>query len=127
MKYFAKIDDKNFVVATFFTDETRIQSGEFGDPSSLIEFDRDTYGGLQRLGLTPLRKNCAWQGYTYDPVKDAFIAPKPYPSWTLNEETCLWEAPVAWPGERHEGYWYNFLDNTYVWNESEQRWDSTQV
>ena len=55
----------------------------------------NTKGGEHKLGGTPFRKNYAGVGYTYDQTKDAFIPPKPYPSWILNEETCLWEAPLA--------------------------------
>ena len=73
----------------------------------------NTLGGVHNNGGTPLRKNYAGIGYTYDEDRDAFIAPKPYASWILNEETCQWEAPVAYPddGER------------YVWNESTTSWD----
>jgi hypothetical protein len=60
-----------------------------------------------------IRKNFAGIGYTYDQTRDAFIPPKPYNSWTLNETTCLWEAPVAYPND----------DNNYEWNEENQSWD----
>jgi hypothetical protein len=73
----------------------------------------NTRGGEHILGGTPFRKNHASVGYTYDEDKDAFIPPKPYPSWTLNETSCLWEAPVAMPDD----------DNRYIWNESTQTWD----
>ena len=73
----------------------------------------NTHGGIHKLGGTPLRKNHAAIGYTYDEDKDAFIAPKPYSSWTLNDTTCLWEAPVAYPDD----------DNNYSWNETNQTWE----
>ena len=73
----------------------------------------NTIGGVHKLGGTPLRKNHAAIGYTYDEDKDAFIAPKPYPSWTLNDTTCLWEAPVSYPDD----------DNNYSWNETNQTWE----
>jgi len=60
-----------------------------------------------------IRKNHAGIGYTYDEDRDAFIAPKPYASWILNEDTCRWEAPVAYPDD----------NNRYTWNESNQTWD----
>ena len=60
-----------------------------------------------------IRKNYAGIGYTYDQTRDAFIAPKPFNSWILNEETCLWEAPVALPD----------TENRYNWNETNQTWD----
>ena len=60
-----------------------------------------------------IRKNYAGIGYTYDETRDAFIAPKQYPSWTLNEDTCKWECPVAYPDD----------GNMYIWNETDQQWD----
>jgi hypothetical protein len=73
----------------------------------------NTHGGVHNNGGTPLRKNHAGIGYTYDEDRDAFIAPKPYASWILNEETCRWEAPVAMPTD----------DNKYTWNEATVSWD----
>tara|TARA_Y100000310_G_scaffold212533_1_gene213411 strand:- start:357 stop:749 length:393 start_codon:yes stop_codon:yes gene_type:complete len=73
----------------------------------------NTRGGVHKLGGTPFRKNYAGVGYTYDEVKDAFIEPQPYPSWTLNEDTCQWEAPVAFPND----------GKSYNWNESTTSWD----
>lgn len=73
----------------------------------------NTRGGEHILGGTPFRKNHASVGYTYDEDKDAFIPPKPYSSWTLNETSCLWEAPINKPDD----------DNRYIWNESTQTWD----
>lgn len=73
----------------------------------------NTYGGVHNLGGTPLRKNYAGIGYTYDQTRDAFIPPKPFNSWILNESTCQWEAPVAKPDD----------DNIYKWNEENQSWD----
>lgn len=72
----------------------------------------NTQGGVHTGGGTPYRKNYAGIGYTYDEARDAFIPPKPYPSWLLNEDTCLWEAPVAMPedGER------------YRWDEATTSW-----
>jgi len=73
----------------------------------------NTIGGVHKLGGTPLRKNHAAIGYTYDEDRDAFIPKKPYDSWILNEDTCIWEAPVAYPDD----------DNNYNWNEENQQWD----
>jgi len=73
----------------------------------------NTHGGVHLLGGTPFRKNYASIGFKYDQTRDAFIAPKPYQSWTLNEDTCQWEAPVAYPDD---GQIYN-------WNEETQQWD----
>ena len=80
----------------------------------------NTYGGVHKLGGTPFRKNHAGIGMTYDEDRDAFIPPKPYPSWTLNETTCLWEAPVAKPELTEEQINNN---NYYFWNEETKQWD----
>ena len=72
----------------------------------------NTIGGVHKNGGTPLRKNYAGLGFTYDPNRDAFIAPKPYPSWNLNEETCRWEAPVPYPND----------GQLYSWDESTKSW-----
>ena len=73
----------------------------------------NTNGGVHLSGGTPLRKNHAGIGYTYDENIDAFIPPKVFNSWTLNENTCIWEAPVAKPDN----------DNMYFWNEETLSWD----
>ena len=73
----------------------------------------NTKAGVHLNGGTAFRKNFAGIGYTYDQTRDAFIAPKPYNSWILNETTCLWEAPVALPD----------IENRYNWNEINQNWD----
>ena len=72
----------------------------------------NTQGGVHLLGGTAFRKNYAGIGMTYDQQRDAFISPKPYNSWILNETTCLWEAPIPYPidGQR------------YSWNEENQNW-----
>jgi hypothetical protein len=62
------------------------------------------------------RKNYAGIGYTYDPERDAFIAPKPYTKWVLNEETCIWEAPTPYPTD----------DKQYVWNDNRGEWEEQQ-
>ena len=73
----------------------------------------NTTGGVHSSDGTPFRKNYAGIGYTYDYARDAFIPPKPYTSWTLNENSCLWEAPVAYPDGGQQ----------YTWNEENQQWD----
>lgn len=77
----------------------------------------NTHGGVHDTGGTPLRKNHAGIGMTYDEDKDAFILPKPFNSWILNEDTCLWEAPVTMPTIQLEENQY------YFWNESIINWD----
>lgn len=82
-------------------------------PGTWVQTSYNTLGGVHKLGGTPLRKNFAGEGYIYDSERDAFYAPQPYPSWTLNEETCIWEAPVAHPND----------GKVYVWNETTKAWD----
>jgi hypothetical protein len=74
----------------------------------------NTVGGLHSNSKTPFRKNYAGIGFTYDPVRDAFIPPKPYESWLLNEDSCLWEAPVAMPTD---GKIYTWDEETLSWKE----------
>ena len=80
----------------------------------------NTAANVHLLGGTPFRKNHAAIGYTYDEDRDAFIQPKPYNSWVLNETTCLWEAPVVKPELTQEQ-----IDNEsyYSWNEETKQWD----
>ncbi len=73
----------------------------------------NTHGGIHDKGGIPLRKNHAGIGYTYDEDRDAFIPPKPFKSWVLNEDTCLWKAPILYPQDNNE----------YKWNEQNQSWD----
>lgn len=73
----------------------------------------NTHGGVHSLGGTPFRKNHAGIGYTYDEDRDAFIPPKPFKSWVLNEDTCNWESPIPYPQDNNE----------YKWNEQNQSWD----
>jgi len=73
----------------------------------------NTSGGVHKLDGTPLRKNHAGIGYTYDEDRDAFIPSQTFPSWTLNEDTCLWEAPVAYPDD----------GKRYNWNEEITNWE----
>jgi hypothetical protein len=77
----------------------------------------NTHGGVHNNNGTPFRKNHAGIGYTYDETRDAFIPPKPFNSFILNEDTCLWTAPVARPED----------DNMYSWNESTLTWDIVEV
>lgn len=74
----------------------------------------NTRGGVHTSGGTPYRKNYAGIGYTYDEQRDAFIPPKPFNSWVLNETTCLWDAPVAMP---NDGKPYRWDEDTLNWVE----------
>lgn len=74
----------------------------------------NTRGGVHSGGGTPFRKNYAGIGYAYDEARDAFIPPRPYPSWVMSETTCLWDPPVAMPND----------GNMYNWNESTTSWEA---
>jgi hypothetical protein len=84
----------------------------FGDPATWVQTSYNTQGGVHTQGGTPLRKNYAGIGYSYDAARDAFIPPKPYNSWLLNDETCLWSAPVAYPAD----------SKLYRWDEETLNW-----
>jgi hypothetical protein len=112
MAHFAKVNNgivERVIVAEPEFFDTFVDSS----PGEWIQTSYNTYGGEHKLGGTPLRKNYAGIGFSYDSTRDAFIPPQPYPSWTLNETTCLWDCPVAYPTD----------GNMYIWNEETQAWD----
>ena len=91
-------------------DNTVYWEGYYGKGGLCKRTSYNTMGGVHQNGGTPFRKNYAGVGYTYDPVRNAFYSPQPFESWTLNEESCLWECPV----ERPEGeYWWK--EDTGEW------------
>ena len=112
MSHFAQIDGNNIVTQVLVIEQDVVDTGLFGEPSSFIQTSYNTQGGVHKLGGTPLRKNYAGIGYTYDKNRDAFIPPKPFNSWVLNESTCLYEAPTPMPTD----------DKMYTWNEETTSW-----
>jgi hypothetical protein len=119
MAHFAKLDANNIV--TFVTVGRQEDDGREADLCARTgdvykQTSYNTHGGVHALGGTPLRKNYAGIGYTYDAGRDAFIPPKPYASWVLNETTCLWDAPVAYPDD---GKRYSWDEATTSWVEVE--------
>ena len=111
MSHFAQIDLNNIVTRVLVIDQDVIDTGMFGDPESWIQTSYNTVGGIHTLGGTPLRKNYAGIGYTWDGT--GFAAPKPYDSWTLDTETYVWNAPTPMPVE--EG-------KKFAWFEPNQQW-----
>jgi hypothetical protein len=111
MSHYAKVEN-GIVTQVIVAEEDFIQTGALGDPAGWIQTSYNTHGGQHSQGGTPLRKNYAGIGYTYDSQRDAFIAPKPYPSWQLNEDTCLWHAPTPVPTE----------GGPFTWNEEARAW-----
>lgn len=116
MAHFAKLDEDNIVIQVITAGDEYEENGEelYSQIAGGIwkRTSYNTLGGKHLLGGVPFRKNYAGIGYTYDSVRDAFIPPKPYDSWVLNEETCLWEPPIPYPSN----------DNGYLWNEENQEW-----
>lgn len=113
MAHFAQIDENNIVTQVLVIEQGVIDTGLFGEPSSFIQTSYNTHAGVHSLGGTPLRKNYAGVGYTYDSVRDAFIPPKPpYDSWLLDEDTCQWMPPTPYPDD----------EKIYSWNESTTSW-----
>ena len=110
MGHFAQINEANQVVQVIVAEQDFINTGLVGSPSTWIQTSYNTFAGTHRLGGTPLRKNYAGIGFTYNKELDAFIPPKPYASWVLNEESCLWNAPT----EKPEG--------NYGWDEDSLSW-----
>lgn len=110
MSHFAKIEN-GMVTQVIVAEQDFIDTIE----GEWVQTSYNTYGGQHPEGR-PLRINYAGIGYTYDPERDAFIPPKPYDSWLLNESTCLWEAPVPMPED----------NNGYTWDEEAISWVEVQ-
>jgi len=113
MSHFAKIEN-GIVTEIIVAEQDVIDTGMFGAPESWVQTSYNTEGGTHLLGGIPLRKNYAGIGYTYDSKKDAFIPPKPYASWSLNEDTCQWQAPIAIP-DPVDGKYYSWDESTTSW------------
>ena len=116
MAHFAKVNN-GVVVQVIVAEPEFFDTFVDSSPGQWLQTSYNTYGGVHANGGTPLRKNYAGIGFTYNPVKDAFIPPQPYASWTLNETTCLWEAPVAYPDD----------GLTYSWDEPTTSWVAIEV
>jgi hypothetical protein len=114
MSHFAEIGSDNVVIRVIVAEQEFINSGAVGHPSRWKQTSYNTLGGVHLKGDVPIRKNYAGVGYTYDSARDAFIPPKPYESWLLNEETCLWEPPVQKPDDDK---FYNWDEETLSWIE----------
>ena len=105
MSHFAEINSDSIVQRVIVAEQDFINSGLVGDSFNWVQ---TSYNGN-------FRKNYAGSGYTYDKTRDAFIAPQPYPSWTLVEATCQWEAPTAYPTD---GKMYAWDEETTAWVET---------
>ena len=129
MASFAKLDNNNVVLTVesvvneVIKDSNEVEQEQLGiqflknlynEPEAIWkQTSYNTNAGIHSLGGTPFRKNHAGIGYTYDQQRDAFIPPKPFNSWILNEQTCTWNAPIPYPTD----------EQSYTWNESTLSWD----
>jgi hypothetical protein len=114
MAHYAKVEN-SLVTQVIVAEPEFFDTFVDSSPGEWIQTSYNTNGGVHSEGETPLRKNYAGVGFTYDATRDAFIPPQPYPSWTLIETSCIWEAPVAYPDDGKE----------YSWNEDTTAWDET--
>lgn len=115
MTHFAKVEN-GIVTQVIVAEQDFVDTQE----GTWVQTSYNTRGGVHYApdshepdGGVALRKNYAGIGYTYDAARDAFIPPQPYPSWLLDEDTCLWDAPVPYPTD----------GKRYNWNEDTQQWD----
>jgi hypothetical protein len=118
MAHFAEIDENNIVTRIIVIADKFESTGEswctnFTGGGTWKQTSYNTYGNVHALGGTPFRKNYAIVGSTYDETRDAFIPLKPFTSWTLNETTCQWDCPAAYPDDGKK----------YDWNETTTTWD----
>jgi hypothetical protein len=118
MSYFAQVNESGIVVQVIAISQEMIDTGLWGDPSTWFQTSYNTRGGVhygqdgQPDGGVALRKNYAGIGSIYDKDRDAFYTPQPYPSWSLNAQTCYWEPPVPMPTD----------ENLYTWDEETLSW-----
>jgi len=115
MAHYAKVEN-GIVTKVIVAEADYFDTFVDDSPGKWVQTSYNTYGGVHSNGGTPLRKNFAGIGFTYDADKDAFIEVKPYASWILNETTCLWECPVAYPTD----------GKNYEWDEDAQSWVETE-
>jgi len=115
MAHFAELDETNTVTRVIVVHNNELLDENNNELEQKgIDFCVNLLGGTwkQTSYNANFRKNYASKGYLYDPIRDAFIEPQPYPSWTLNEDTCRWSAPIDYPTDGKD-YW---------WNEEIQNW-----
>lgn len=117
MAHFAKIENGIVTQVNVIDEEYFHANRETRYTGTWVQTSYNTQGGVHLLGGTPLRKNYAGIGYTYDETRDAFIPPKPFNSWLLNEDTCQWDAPVAYPTD----------GKMYQWDEEQQQWTEVET
>jgi len=116
MAHYAKIGTGNIVLSVEVVNNDVLLKDGVENEQQGVEFLQNLYGNkdlyLQTSYNSTFRKNYAGVGFDYDSTKDAFIAPQPYPSWVLNDDTCQWDAPSAYPDD----------DKMYDWDEESTSW-----
>ncbi len=119
MAHYAVLDDNNIVTQVFVGKDEGEMDWDWELYYGAKRTSYNTHGGVHSEDGTPFRKNYAGIGYTYDEDRDAFIPPQPYPSWTLNDDTCLWDCPVEQPApiENEDG-----TVTFHTWDEDNQEW-----
>jgi hypothetical protein len=123
MAHFAEIDETNVVIRVLVVDDLHEDDGQnylanvLGLGGTWIKTSYNTVGNKHLLEGEPLRGNFAGAGYLYDPIKDVFIAPKPFDSWVLSEDTFAWEAPTPKPND----------GKIYLWDEDRQIWHEPEA
>jgi len=143
MAHYAKLDENNIVLSLHSVDDDKTLNNGIEDEATGIAYltkvhgwphwKRYSYHMRNGVRIThdgfveedqsrAFRKNIAVIGGTYDPVRDAFIEPKPYPSWVLNETTCCYEAPIPKPSSQTNGF-----PDRYIWNEETQSFDKEVI
>lgn len=130
MSHFAKVEN-GLVVSVIVAEQDFIDSGAVGDPASWLQTSYNTRGGVHYDPDTQepdegvaLRKNYAGIGFAYDAELDAFIPPSPYPSWVLDNQTCLWNSPISYPTD---GKKYSWDEETQTWIENDYNPDRPTV
>jgi len=116
MSHYAKVNN-GIVVNVIVAEEDFFKTFVDSSPGEWIQTSYNTLGNKHLLGGTPLRGNFAGIGYIYDRTNDVFYAPQPYPSWTLSNQTWLWESPIPYPSD----------GKAYTWNEQTLSWVEYQV
>ena len=117
MAHFAEIDENNVVLRVIVGVDEPLDGEAIYHKMTGTTWKKTSYNtvaGQHTLGGTPFRKNYAGIGYTYDPDRDAFIPPQPFPSWTLDEQTCQWISPVPFPNDEKQYFWD---EQTCQWTE----------
>lgn len=117
MAHYAYLDENNIVSQVIVGKDEGEDGIDWEEYYGAKRTSYNTYGGQHINGGTPFRKNYAGIGYTYDEARDAFIPPKPFDSWTLNEDTCYWEPPIPYPTD----------GGSYDWNEDTHTWDVAET